>query len=599
MDVPLATLKKDGIAKFYKINHSEFSKYINSNSILIPLGSALSAATGDDNLHIYCFTDWLCGWEGTRFYSKKFNCYVYPIFGLNTIMMEDKQGIIRPRQWSKTNFSSEQIKKASTEQLINCNAPREPKIIKLSTKEEASAFLTEHIGKEELLSWDLETDGLDFRKNKIGCITMSFDGQTGYFIPWRLVDTELLNKFFIGKKGIGNLIKFDIRTIRKYGITNTYIHADTLNLAHLINEKRLNRLKSLAYYYTMFGGYDEDLDNILEGMKIKNFLLVPESILCKYATMDAIVAFQSYEVMQKQLDYIDAKYPNPYFPEWTLRRYYEEIVMPWVNESVEIELAGVYINETILEANSKIIRDRIINLKKEIYDKLKIPVEDVSSQEKLGKYLEKLGWKCLGRTKKGHYQTSDIKLEEWKKLGHKEAGMLQQMRTWETLYKTFIGSREEENGWFEYLYEGKINPVYAAMLANSHRNKCNSPNWSQIPSHGEDAKLVTSAITLPGDNFKFLTLDYMALQIKLCAIESGDKVLTEIYKKNLSGGDLHSITGYNIFCKGKPFSVHNIKLTLDTGAVIEVLGSKKIKVLRNEKEIKIMARDIIEGDELL
>jgi DNA polymerase I-like protein with 3'-5' exonuclease and polymerase domains len=343
--------------------------------------------------------------------------------------------------------------------------------------------------------------------------------------------------------------------------------------------------------------------------------------------MDAIVAFQIYEAMQKQLDEIDARFPNPYFPAWTLRRYFEEIVMPWVNESIEIEIAGVYVNEQQLAENSNALQEKIRILKQEIGIELNMKPEDLGSQEKLGKRLEELKWENLGRTKKGHYQTNDTCLEEWAKT-HSEAVLLQRMRTLDTLFKTFIGTpkKEEEqtrskfvfrvrrddpmkrkkkkkgkkaDGWYQYLYEGKINPVYASMLADTHRNRCSNPNWMNLAVHDkEHAPFVTRNVGLPGPNFKYCSVDYSALQIKLSTIESHDKVLSDIYRNKKSGGDLHSITGYTIFCAGKIYDVEKIVLTLEDGTEKEIFACDEIEVVRDGTPIKIQAKDAQEGDEI-
>lgn len=596
MVVPLDTIAGDGVLEFYLNNHSKFADYINNNSLVFPMGSSTIAMTGDDNVYHTCFTDWMFG--DTKFYIRKYNRYVYPIFGVDSIIIKDKQGTIRPRHWSRTNFSEYQIKKAIAEKIINCVEPRDPRIIKFTTREEVSTFLQSHMGVEELLSWDTETSGLDFRKDHIGCITMSFDGRTGYFIPWRLVDPEELNQFFIGKKGIGSNIKFDIRMARKYGITNAKAYCDTHNLGHIINENRKNGLKSLVYHYTQFGGYDADLNAFIRANKITNYLDIPEPLLYKYATMDAIVGFQIYEAMQKQLDNIDNKFVNPYYADWTLRRYFEEIVMPWVEESAEIELDGIYVDMVTLEENSLYFQNLVSNLKQEIAQMLNCSINVLGSAEQLGKLFESRGWKEYGRTKKGHYKTNDICLAAWVKDGHPEAKKLQRMRSLDTLYGTFVGSKQEGNGWYQYIFDGKINPDYQAMLADSGRNKCRNPNFQNLACHDSESKHITRNVGLPPGSFKFCTVDYSALQIRLCAIESQDPKLCDIYRNNRSGGDLHSITGYNIFCAEKNWPVQIMKVTGEDGNTIEFLGHKKIVVTREGQQIEITGWDIREGDEI-
>jgi DNA polymerase I-like protein with 3'-5' exonuclease and polymerase domains len=408
--------------------------------------------------------------------------------------------------------------------------------------------------------------------------------------------------------------------LRRHGITNAQIWSDTHNLGHLIFEGRRNGLKSLAYHYTRYGGYDEALDSILSKMGSKNYLDIPEDVLAQYATMDAIIAYQINEAMQAQLDVIDAAHPNPHYPEWTLRRYYEEIVIPWVAESAEIELNGIYIDMASLKTSSNTLLAKIVDIGNLITSALLTDIDTVTSQEKLGKLLASRGWPDLGRTKKGGYLTNDEKLEEWARRGYKVASLIQQYRTLTTLYSTFLGDdpaspieateikdlknikkgiKKKKDGWYKYIYNKKINPQYKAMLADSHRNKCNSPNFQNIPTHSEHSHLITRNIATPGDNYKFLTFDYAALQIRLCAIESEDPVLADIYRNNRSGGDLHSITGHGIFCAGKEYDITTVDVVTDVGKTKTYYWFNEVKIIRGGVEMSVPAEELKEGDDIL
>ena len=69
--------------------------------------------------------------------------------------------------------------------------------------------------KGDFMAWDLETSSLDHMTGVIGCITISFDGVTGYYIPWKYVDTEKLDKIMENNLQIGANLKFDLKFVWK------------------------------------------------------------------------------------------------------------------------------------------------------------------------------------------------------------------------------------------------------------------------------------------------------------------------------------------------------------------------------------------------
>lgn len=98
------------------------------------------------------------------------------------------------------------------------------------------------------------------------------------------------------------------------------------------------------------------------------------------------------------------------------------------------------------------------------------------------------------------------------------------------------------------------------------------------------------------------TGDFSSLEARLAAVDTVlndqglDPVLFEVYKDGSKTSDLHSMTGYNTFCKGrKAIRVHDDVDNKDY--VFDILSN--VKVLRNGQEMKIKASELIETDHII
>jgi hypothetical protein len=80
------------------------------------------------------------------------------------------------------------------------------------------------------------------------------------------------------------------------------------------------------------------------------------------------------------------------------------------------------------------------------------------------------------------------------------------------------------------------------------------------------------------------------MQIRLAAIDSKDPVLMKAFKEN-PDVDIHSKTGFSIFCKDVKFSLEEIHLD---GKVY--FPHEQVKIQRGGKVMKVNAEEVNEGD---
>ena len=609
-------IRKAGVYRYYQENKSDYESYINNNTVIVSSGYALQAITLDGNLSIDCFYDYI--FNKTYFYSPRTQTYVFPIDS-SSVLFSYEVGRYIPIDCSRVEFMMLQLTyiKEHYEELESPPVPKRFKTIECSSREEWLEICGT-TKKYNKISLDIETDGLDFNKNRIGCITFSFDGKTGYYVPWKFVKPEELDLMIKDKYQIGANKKFDDKFLKFNGVNNVYTHSDVLQLGHLLNEMRFNGLKSLAYYYTQYGGYDYELDQYIQNFKPDSYLDIP--MLPSYAAQDAIHTFNIEAEMQKQLTQLDIDFPPEKEGDWAVRRFYEEIIIPFQNLFVDIELRGFNVDMKKWEEGAATLDAEIMLLKEDIKKELDIDDVDfnmfddeseekdqLQSAKKLGEILEKLGWENLGRTKGGWYKTGDDQLLRWFQLGHTEAQTIQKMRSYLTLQKTFIGKpNENDKGWKPFVVRNgdntTIHSTYKVMLMDTYRNGCGSPNYQQTPSSsknlGDTIELFKRILTVPYPKKQYLTtLDFAGIQLRLAAIDSEDEVLCKAYRDN-PDADIHSKTAFNIFCQDENFEVEEIVLK-DSTKTLVLFPHENVNIIRDGEKIIVKAIDVVETDKLV
>jgi len=540
-------------------------------------------------------------------------------------------------------------------------------------------FIEENKNKK-YVAIDTETNSLNvFIDNfKVGCITMSFDGITGYYIPINIIEKDLFEDFIENKFLIASNGKYDSKGLKRVGIKNMKVSEDTTLVFHLLNTERdSNSLKVLAWLIG-FGGYDKKLSEYIKKNKLKSYLDVPENLLSDYAILDAVVTFRLWQFAKK---YLIPKQMDTY-------QLYRDVVIPVIPVLQSMEEEGILINKEYLEKYHNELVEKKNKIELEIYE-LAGKKFEVASNDELAKVLERMGLPDYGRVKKDLYKTGEEILQKWKKDGYEIADKLLQYRSVAKLDNTFVGKekdKKDDNG-FDFLSDsykkeeddssvgitqyimsdGRIHGTIMPALTKSGRGLSLNPNLQNFVKKKSFRKIFMA----PKD-FLICEADYSGFQLRLMGIYSKDETMIDAFVNQ--GGDLHSVTGCEIFSQGtdldyfmkhkkqepyytarfngkcfiegtkiktnkgslniesfipkinignftnfksdiKVFDRFNnlkdislsfcdiadetLEFILENGDVIEVTPNHFFPVLRNGKEIKIQARDILESDEFI
>ena len=208
-------------------------------------------------------------------------------------------------------------------------------------------------------------------------------------------------------------------------------------------------------------------------------------------------------------------------------------------------------------------------------------------------------------------------MSRWKKT-HKEAELLEKLKSLNTLLNTFVGDdtsnsvvadylgyndEKGEKGWVQYLQyheeddSWRMHPNFLPMMADSGRSRCTEPNLQQVPSHGKYAKEIKKCIKTPNDDeYYMVTCDYSSMQLRVSCQNICDT--EDPLYKILQGGrtvDLHSITAYNTFYKERDIDIEIITVTQD-GKTYQFLGGEAVETVERGE---VFACELTEEDTLL
>jgi len=410
----------------------------------------------------------------------------------------------------------------------------------------------------DIIAIDSETNNLNVFVDdfKIGCIQVSSDGRTGYVLPIDIINKRKFSNWLKNKYQIWANGKYDCKAFNRERISGHHVDDDIPLAYHIMNiERDSNSIKVLAWLIG-FGGYEDELDEFVYKYKIKNYLDIPKDILYPYSGMDAIVTYKLYEYLHKNLIH---RQKDTY-------DIYKNIIIPVIPVFQSIEEEGILVDKEYVNKYHNELVDRLKVIEKDIYRILGKEI-NIASTDELGKALEEAGLPDYGRTKKGLYRTGEEILVQWEKDGYEIIDKLLEYRKYATLDKTFVGEIKEEDeseesfsffdkkedkdkkekGISQYIMsDGRVHGNILPAITDSLRSASNKPNLQNYPKQGDEGKSFRKVFIAPED-YLIGEADYAGFQLRLMGEYSKDPTMMDAFLNK--GGDLHSVTGQEFFCR--------------------------------------------------
>jgi len=421
-------------------------------------------------------------------------------------------------------------------------------------------FILEH-NHETIAAIDTETNSLnvfidDFA---IGCAQLSFDGKTSYVLPEKIITNKRkFSAFLQNKEQWYAAGKYDSKVFNRVGISGYHVDEDVTLLYHLLNiERDSNSIKVLSWFLGL-GGYEDELDNYKSKYKIKNYLDIPDYILHPYAGIDTIVV---YLLMIKAQQYLIPRQPEVY-------KLYKDVVIPVLPVFQAIEEEGLLVDQEYVQQYHEQLVSRLKIVEDDICKMIGKKI-NIASNDELGKAFEEMGLPDHGRTLKGIYRTGEEILVQWDREGYAIVKKLLEYRKLAKLDNTYVGNIEEvendvspfgmkgsdkeekEGGIVRYVMsDGRVHGSILPAITDSWRSASRDPSLHTFPKQGDEGKAFRKVFIAP-DDYYICEADYSGFQLRLMCDYSRDSKMTEAFSKENS--DLHSVTGYSLFCKDVNF----------------------------------------------
>lgn len=200
---------------------------------------------------------------------------------------------------------------------------------------------------------------------------------------------------------------------------------------------------------------------------------------------------------------------------------------------------GFKINKKELKKLSKIFHKKISELELKIFEISKKKF-NIKSTKQLSEILFQdldISTKGLKKTPKGVISIKESELFKLKG-GHKIIDFILEYRELTKMLTTYVDNL------LELLDENdRLHPQFLQLGTSTGRFSSKNPNIQNIPLSGEYGSLIRK-VFIAEKNFILVSYDYSQIELRIAAILSGDKKLTQAF---LNNEDIHSIVAQEIF----------------------------------------------------
>lgn len=392
--------------------------------------------------------------------------------------------------------------------------------------------------KAGFVVFDVETSSLDPHEAALVGVALALGKNDACYVPlrhtvqpeeWALEAEALLAPLFADKDVVkcAHNAKFDLSILLARGFEIGGLYEDTMLMSYLIqaNENRhgLDHLAETRLDYETI--HFEDVCG--SGKDQITFDQVELLKAAQYAAEDADVCCQLHELLRPELE------------ENELVSVYNEIELPLIPVLARMELTGVRVDEAYLGEMSQMMRERIDELVKQIYE-LAGEEFNINSPKQLGEIMfDKLGLPPQGKTgKTKNYSTSHDVLEKLAALGHELPAKLLLYREVTKLHSTYVDALP---GMIN-AHTGRVHSSFNQFVTATGRLSSGSPNLQNIPIKSEMGREIRGAF-LPKEGWVMLGADYSQVELRLMAHFSEDKTLVQAFR---DGEDIHRRTAAEI-----------------------------------------------------
>ncbi len=418
------------------------------------------------------------------------------------------------------------------------------------------AAMVQALAAGPVLSFDLETDGLDWQSSNIIGFSFSVRAGEGYYVPVMNASQHTIeeNDTLFGEERVhaateglpldivlrhvgpllehpalpktGQNAKFDMLMLVDHGVHVSPIGFDSMLASYVLDSTREHNMDDLS---VRFLGYRPISITELIGPRGKgqlNMRDIPLEQVGQYAAEDADITLQLYHALHQALQ------------EQDLLRVAERFEFPLVEVLASMEHYGIRIDVPSLKDISRSLEETMAQLEGEIHELAGRPF-NIGSTKQLAEILfEELKLPTKKKTKTG-YSTDQFVMEELAAL-HPLPEKILEYRQATKLKGTYVDALPS----LINPKTGRVHTSYNQAVAATGRLSSNNPNLQNIPIRSEIGREIRKAFIAGFDGGVILSADYSQIELRIMAHVCGDAAMIEAFGNNM---DIHAATAMRVF----------------------------------------------------
>jgi DNA polymerase-1 len=427
--------------------------------------------------------------------------------------------------------------KDDTEILESALVDRPDSVQTLVTTVEQLAALIEAINTTREIALDVETTSTEPLLATLVGIAIATTPNTSFYVPVGHNSGEQLSLDLVRSK-LDPVIanpdiamythhgKYDLHVMIRHGFSPRAITFDTMVAAYLLGESKIG-LKDLSFI--KLGIQMTEISELIGTGRLQATMdTVDVELAAPYACGDVESTFSLVAPLRTQLEKRDQM---PLL---------ETIELPLASVLIEMERAGIAINEDELAAFSVELGHRIDEIVTEIDTTAGRPI-NVGSNKQLATILfEELGLPSGRKTKTGYSVDSEVL--EGLRDQHPIVPLVLELRTLAKLKSTYVDALPV---WVNP-ETGRVHTSYNQTVAATGRLASQNPNLQNIPIRTEIGRRVRKSFVADHrperqivESAELLAADYSQMELRILAHMSQEPFLIEAFR---NGEDIHRAT---------------------------------------------------------
>ena len=419
-------------------------------------------------------------------------------------------------------------------------APRAREYHKVMSEEVFEQWL-QKLKAAPLISFDTETDSLDYMQARIVGVAFAVDaGEAAYVplghdyagAPHQLDRDKVLSALKpiledATKAKLGHHLKYDSHILANYKIALNGHRFDSMLESYVLNSvgTRHDMDSTAQKYLGVQTIHYEDVAG--KGAKQITFNQVDVDRAAEYSAEDADITLQLHQALWPQIEAIPA-----------LRSVYEEIEQPLVAVLFRMERTGVLVNRELLRAQSSELAARMLELQSQAHS-CAGGVFNVDSPKQLQEILfGKLGIPVIRKTPTGQPSTAEDVLEELAE-SYALPKLILEYRGVAKLKSTYTDNLPLQID----ANSGRIHTSYHQAVAATGRLSSQDPNLQNIPIRTKEGRRIRQAFIAPPGH-SLVAADYSQIELRIMAHLSGDASLLRAFAEDR---DVHQATAAEVF----------------------------------------------------